>query len=94
MVTKKSPIITQPPSRTRGVSSNGSGRPAGRAIIMMAAGTSQLTSDGISSTKNSSNAMMPFCQTISVVMSPNGLIAPPALAATTILTQLTATNRL
>ncbi len=35
---------------------------------------------------------MPFCQTISVVMSPKGLKAPPALAATTMLMQASATN--
>ena len=37
-------------------------------------------------------AMMFFCQTISVVMSPNGLNAPPALAATTILMHASMTN--
>ena len=36
--------------------------------------------------------MIPFCQTINVVMSPNGENAPPALAATTILIHATATN--
>jgi hypothetical protein len=39
------------------------------------------------------NGMMPFCQTISVVMSPKGLKAPPALAATTILMQPSTTKR-
>ena len=34
----------------------------------------------------------PRCHTISVVMSPNGLKAPPALAATTMLTQPMLTN--
>ena len=33
-----------------------------------------------------------FCHTISVVISPNGLNAPPALAATTILMQESMTN--
>ncbi len=36
---------------------------------------------------------MPFCQTIRVVMSPKGLKAPPALAATTTLMQARLTNR-
>ena len=52
---------------------------------MIAAGTSQFTTEGTNKTKNSSKAMIPFCHTISVVMSPKGLKAPPALAATTTL---------
>ena len=59
---------------------------------MSAAGTSQLIKDGMNSGKKSANGTSPFCQTISVVMSPNGLNAPPAFAATTMLMQATETN--
>ena len=48
--------------------------------------------EGSNSWKKSWNGSMPFCQTISVVMSPNGLNAPPALAPTTILIQDRDTN--
>ena len=37
--------------------------------------------------KKVKNSTIPACQTINVVMSPNGLKAPPALAATTIFIQ-------
>ena len=60
---------------------------------MMMAGISQLTTDGKNSTKNSKKLSLPFCQTISVVMSPKGEKAPPALAATTMLMQPSATKR-
>ena len=53
---------------------------------MMAAGISQLISEGRKSAKKSLNGTMPLCQIMSVVMSPKGENAPPALAATTILT--------
>ena len=43
--------------------------------------------------KNSPNFTTPFCQTMSVVISPNGLKAPPALAATTTLMQPKAMKR-
>jgi hypothetical protein len=49
------------------------------------AGTTKLTSEGRHSRKKSLKATNPFCHTISVVMSPKGENAPPALAATTIL---------
>jgi len=42
--------------------------------------------------KNSKNSTLPACHTIKVVMSPNALHAPPALAATTRLMQAMATN--
>lgn len=42
----------------------------------------RLIRDGMNSVKNSRKETMPFCQTITVVISPNGLNAPPALAAT------------
>src|SRR5688572_4120659 len=57
------------------------------AKCMHSAGTSQLASDGRNKLKNPVNETMPFCHTIKVVMSPKGLKAPPALAATTILMQ-------
>src|SRR5690606_6932617 len=56
------------------------------------AGTSQLTSDGRKRVKNSKKETIPFCQTMSVVMSPKGLKAPPASVATTILMHATAIN--
>jgi hypothetical protein len=59
---------------------------------MIAAGTNQLTSDGNSKAKNSKKVTLPFCHTISVVMSPKGVKAPPAFAATTTLMQARATN--
>ncbi len=43
--------------------------------------------------KNPQKLTIPFCQTINVVISPNGLNAPPALAATTILIQAIETKR-
>ena len=60
---------------------------------MMAAGTSQFTSDGRKRAKNPEKGMSPFCHTISVVMSPKGENAPPALAATTMLISDTSTKR-
>ena len=39
------------------------------------------------SLKKVKKSTIPACQTIKVVMSPNGLKAPPALAATTIFIQ-------
>src|SRR6185503_11222273 len=58
-----------------------------------AAGTSQLMREGTNSAKKSPNSTTPYCQTISVVMSPKGLNVPPALAATTTLMQAAAMNR-
>jgi len=60
-----------------------SGCPLGRAKAIRIAGTSQFTSDGPNSRKKSKKPLLPACHTISVVMSPNALHAPPALAATT-----------
>ena len=71
----------------------GSGLFPGIARCMSAAGTSQLTNDGKKRTKNSKNESLPLCHTIRVVMSPKGEKAPPALAATTMLMQASATNR-
>ena len=71
----------------------GSGFAPGIAKCRIAAGISQLITEGTKSAKNSKKVSLPFCQTISVVMSPNGENAPPALAATTIETQPKATKR-
>ena len=43
--------------------------------------------------KNSKNSTLRACQTISVVMSPNALQAPPAFAATTRLMKASVTKR-
>ena len=59
---------------------------------MMTAGTSQFTSEGTNSAKNSKNVTLSFCQTIRVVMSPKGENAPPAFAATTMLMKAMAMN--
>ena len=68
------------------------GTPAGMYMTMMAAGTSQLTMDGMMSRKNCVMWSFPRCHIMRVVMSPKGLKAPPALAATTTLMQPRATN--
>lgn len=52
------------------------------ARLTMAAGMTRLIRDGMNSVKNPRKETMPFCQTIRVVISPNGLNAPPALTAT------------
>ena len=65
---------------------------SGTAKLINVAGTIKFTTDGRNKAKNSKNVAWPLCQTIRVVMSPNGLKAPPALAATTILMQPRATN--
>ena len=52
---------------------------------MITAGTNQLTNEGMNNGKNCKNSTLPFCQTISVVISPKGEKAPPALAAITTL---------
>ena len=60
---------------------------------MSTAGTTKFTTDGTNSRKKSAKPTSPFCHTIKVVMSPNGLNAPPAFAATTMLMQASATKR-
>ena len=84
--------ITPAPRFSRTTSSLAGGAPRGTAACMHSAGTSQFASDGRNSAKNAANGTLPACQTISVVMSPNGLNAPPAFAATTMLMQARATN--
>ena len=51
-------------------------------------GIIKFTSEGKNNFKNWKNSTYPACQTIKVVISPKGLNAPPAFAATTIFTQL------
>lgn len=70
-----------------------SGIPFERKRKRIEAGTSQFTNDGTSNKKNCWNSTSsPFCRTIKVVISPKGLKAPPALAATTTLTHAMTTN--
>ena len=54
--------------------------------------TITFTKDGMKIAKNSTNSTFPSCQTIKVVISPNGENAPPAFATTTTLIQATITN--
>ena len=93
MVSRNSAMIVFAPGFMVTISPLLSGCPAGTAKCMMAAGTTKLTSDGTNSTKKVQNSTMPFCHTIRVVMSPNGLNAPPALAPTTMLIQARVTKR-
>ena len=93
MVSANNAATPQTPGLTRAGSSTGAGAPEGRAKNKMTAGTSQFTTDGTNRAKKSPNASLPSCQTINVVMSPNGLKAPPALAATTVETAVMVTKR-
>ena len=54
---------------------------------MQKAGIIKLITAGKNNLKKSANCNLLLCHTIKVVISPNGLNAPPALAATTILIQ-------
>ena len=74
------------------VSDSASGCSFGIVKLIMVAGTMKFTSDGRNRLKNSKKLACPLCHTIRVVISPKGLKAPPALAATTILIQETAMN--
>ena len=65
---------------------------AGIKKLIRPAVTSQLTSDGRTSEKNSLNCTCPACHTMSVVISPKGLNAPPEFAATTTLIQPSTTK--
>ena len=75
------------------ISSRGFGLSLLIAKLMINAGISQLTREGMKMAKNSIKSTFPFCQTIRVVMSPKGEKAPPALAATTMLMQARTTKR-
>ena len=85
MVAANSPITTAAPCLSFLVSPTGSGIPFGTLKCISVAGTRKFTSDGRKRWKNSRNCSLPFCQTISEVMSPNGEMTPPALAATTMM---------
>ena len=75
------------------VSSLAGGCPFGMANCMIAAGITKFINDGIKRAKNVPKSTMPFCHTIRVVISPNGLNAPPAFAPTTMLIQARLTKR-
>src|SRR5699024_4361833 len=60
--------------------------------LIKKAGIKKFTAEGKNKAKNSKNFTCPACHTMSVVISPKGLKAPPALAATTMFTQLMAIN--
>ena len=92
MVTRNSPMIVHAPCCSSAFSVTGVGCSLPMVKPMIVAGTSQLASEGTNRAKNAENSTIPFCQTINVVMSPKGLKAPPALAATTMLIQATVTN--
>ena len=69
-----------------------SGWSLGIANDIITAGIKKFTRAGRNNTKKSPKGKIPFCQTINVVISPNELNVPPALAATTILIKLIVTN--
>ena len=85
IVAKNSATTTHHPSLSSACSSKGSGFFLGNAKCISVAGTSQFATHGRNSLRNSLVSTLPSCHTISVVMSPNGENAPPALAATTML---------
>ena len=87
IVSRNSAMMRRAPTFSWTVSVASSGCVLGTAKCMIAAGTRKLTAEGRNREKNSWNWTIPFCQTIRVVMSPKGLKAPPAFAATTILIQ-------
>ena len=94
MVPRNNAITTNPPRLMGMVSVATAGRSRETVSDIKAAGMSQFTREGKKRTRNCSNGTTPFCHTMSVVMSPNGLKAPPALAATTMLIQAAAMKRL
>ena len=85
IVTKNSTLIPRAPFFIRNLPVIGSGRSFGIAGVISSAGTIKLATDGRNSVKKSKNSTLPACHTIRVVISPNGLKAPPAFAATTTL---------
>ncbi len=91
-VTMNRATITPPPFLIRTSPLAAGGVPRATAKCMMVAGINQFTSDGRNRWKNPQKSMIPRCHTIRVVMSPKGLNAPPALAATTMLMQASETN--
>lgn len=93
MVAANNPTTTSAPVLSRLTSLVGSGMPRGTVKCISAAGTRKLTGAGRKRWKNSRDSSLPFCQTISEVMSPNGEMTPPALAATTMMMQPRTMNR-
>ena len=89
MVSRNKTTINKPPRLI--IACSPSEMPLGLSLLMkeciIAAGITKLTTAGINNLKKTLNSIIPFCQTIKVVISPKGLNAPPALAATTILMQ-------
>ena len=69
-----------------------SGFTLGTAKDMSTAGTRKFMADGINSAKKVQKSTMPFCQTISVVISPKGENAPRAFAPTTMSMQVSVTK--
>ena len=79
------PIIILAPGLRGMISVDPSGFILGTKGYMINAGTTQFSNDGINKKANFKVSTLPEVQTIRVVISPKGLQAPPALAATTIL---------
>ena len=92
MVRINRPTTTQAPCCKSALSVTGSGWSFPTAKLRIDAVTTQFTTEGMNRAKNSWKCTTPFCQTIRVVISPKGLNAPPAFAATTILIQAMAMN--
>ena len=92
MVTANRAMARRAPTFMVTTRSLAAGPPGGTAKCMIAAGMTAFIKAGRNNVRKAWNGTTPFCQTIRVVMSPNGLKAPPALAATTILMQDNATN--
>src|SRR5699024_9357107 len=92
IVSKNKAITMGAPRFMRTASSVLMGLPLGRKKLIKKAGTKKFTAEGKNKAKNSKNFTFPACHTINVVISPKGLKAPPALAATTMFTQLMAIN--
>ena len=93
IVRRNSTMMVFAPGRMLTISSLTFGFSLGIANCMITAGSAKLTSEGMNRTKNVANSTSPFCHTIRVVISPNGLKAPPAFAATTILIHAIETKR-
>ena len=88
MVSRNKPTICRPPGLIVTCSFESDlGVPEGKAKCIIAAGIRKLTTDGRNRLKKVAKSIRPFCHTIRVVISPNGLKAPPAFAATTMLIQ-------
>jgi len=84
--------IINPPCFNLTTSDDGSGVLDETDRLKIKAGTRKFTTAGINNLKKSKKLTLPDCQTINVVMSPNGLNAPPALEAITILMKAKVTN--